>query len=346
MAAPNTPANVIVQQGNGQVYISFDASTGATSYDVQRSTDNSTFASVATPSMPEYLDTSVTVGTTYWYKVAAVNSDGTSAYSEVQSVVPAMNGDMSLGQIRLLAQQEADRVNSNFVTKTEWNTYINQSAFELYDLLVTVFEDYYLAEPAIFTTDGTSTSYNLPNGVLSFTDEAGNALTAKPFYKLQGVDLGLSSQASAWVTIHKFDFIARNRYIYPNITSTFMGVFNLRYRVMGNKIQFIPTPSAGQRVKLWYIPRMTQLLKDSDILEGVSGWIEYVIVDAAIKAMAKEESDTSVLMARKAALIKRIEDTASKRDAGQPDTISATRRYGDMSGSGWGPNGDGSFGGF
>lgn len=343
MAAPATPTNIYVQQGNGQVYLSFDAATGATSYSIKRSTDNVTFSVVASPVTPEYLDTAVVVGTEYFYQVAAVNSSGIGIYSSVQSIVPAMNGDLSLGQIRLLAQQEADRVNSNFVTKPEWNNYINQSAFELYDLLTTLYEDYYLAEPALFTTDGSSTSYDLPNGVLEFATTTGAAFTPKPFYKLLGVDLGLNNQSNAWVTLHKFDFIARNRYIYPNITSTFLGVFNLRYRVMGNKLHFIPTPSAGQNVQLWYIPRMDQLLKDSDILSGVSGWIEYVIVDAAMKAMAKEESDVSVLMARKMALKQRIEDSASNRDAGQPDTISSTRRNGDMSGSGWGDESSGGF---
>ncbi len=91
---------------------------------------------------------------------------------------------------------------------------------------------------------------------------------------------------------------------------------------------------------------MQQLLKDTDILDGVSGWTEYVIVDAAIKALEKEESDTSALQIRKQMLKQRIEESAMNRDAGQPDTISATRRNGDMSGSGWGPNGDGSSGGF
>lgn len=346
MAAPASPQNVYVQQGNGQVFISWDAAAGATSYSVKRSLDNITYSVIATPSVVNYLDTAVTVGLQYWYQVASVSSGGTSAYSDPQSVVPAMNGQMSLGQIRLLAQQEADRVNSNFVTLPEWNTYINQSAFELYDLLTTVFEDYYMAPAAIFRTNGASVQYPLPDGITTFTNQAGADFVPAPFYKLLGVDLGLGNQTNAWVTLHKFDFIGRNRYIYPNVTSTFLGVFNLKYRIMGNNLSFIPTPAGGQAVQLWYIPRMTQLLKDTDILDGVSGWVEYVIVDAAIKALEKEESDTGALMARKMALKQRIEESAMNRDAGQPDTISATRRYGSTSGSGWGPDGDGSMGGY
>lgn len=225
-----------------------------------------------------------------------------------------------------MAQQRADRVNSNFVSTAEWNTYINQSAYELYDLLVNTFEDYYTTTPYTFTTDGTTSQYSLPPN----------------FDKLVGVDLALNATSNAYVTIQKFDFISRNRYVYPNITSTFAGVFNLRYRLVGSTLMFIPTPSAGQQVRVWYIPRMTQLLKDTDQLDGVSGWIEYVIVDAAIKALQKEESDVQVLMAQKMALIKRIEESAMNRDAGQPDTISSTRAWGN-SGGGWGN--DGGYGG-
>lgn len=339
MAIPASPSNAMVQQGNGQVYISWDISAGATTYPVQRSTDNVTYSALATASTNDYLDTTALIGTQYYYRVAATNSDGTSSYVDAGSAIPAHTGIDPLGAIRLQAQQRADRVNSNFVTKSEWNEYINQSYFELYDLMVTTYEDYHMADAFVFQTDGTTSTYPLPNGVV--TDV--NNVVARPYYKLLGVDLGLANNDNAWVTLKKFDFIQRNRYVYPNITSTYMGVFNMRYRVMGNNIQFIPTPSAGQYVKMWYIPRMQRLLRDTDMADGVSGWTEYIIVDAAIKALQKEESDVTVLYAQKQALIDRIQAAAMNRDAGQPDKISSTRN--DGSGS-WGGTGfDGSWGG-
>lgn len=331
MAAPATPQNVYLQTGNNQVFLSWDLSAGATSYSVQRSTDGVTYATIATPSSINYTDLSTTSGVQYYYQVASINVSGTSPYSSPQTVIPVPTGKMSLGQLRTLAQQRADRVNSNFVTLPEWNTYLNQSILELYDLLTTVYEDYFLAPPFQIQTTGSLSQYDLP----------------ADFYKLSGVDLGLTTSNNAKITVKKFNFIERNRFVFPQITAGYLGVFNLRYRVMGNTLFFIPQPQAGQFVTVWYVPRLPWLLKDTDILDGVSGWTEYVVVDAAIKALKKEESDTQELMIEKAALVKRIEDSAMNRDIGQPDTISPTRRMSGIgNGNSWGPEGDGSSGGF
>lgn len=346
MAFPNIPQNFIVQQGNQQVYLSWDISAGATSYSVQRSTDGVNFTQIATPSNNNYLDTAVTLGTQYYYNVASVNTDGTSPYTTALSVVPTNQGEMSLGQIRLAAQQRADRVNSNFVTQQEWDSYINQSLYELYDLLITSYEEYYMAPPIRFVADGSTYLYDLPNGSNQFLDQNNNTITPPAFYKLMGVDLALNNANNAYVTINKFNFIDRNRFVYPNTASTIYGVFNLQYRLLGNKIEFIPTPSGNQVIRLWYIPRMTELLQDTDTTtQSVSGWIEYVIVKAAYLALTKEESDTTSLVQQLAALRQRIEETSVNRDAGQPDRISDVRQNG-----AWGINGgysgSGSIGGW
>jgi len=357
MAVPAAPTNVIAQTANAQNFVSWSISSGATSYLVQRSLDNVNFTALATvsgvPLATAYLDTAVTIGTTYYYQVAASNISGPSGYTPAaQSVVPVPNGEMCLGQIRLAAQQRADRVNSNFVTTVEWNVMINQSLFELFDLLITQYgEEYFMAPPAQFVTNGTNQFYPLPDGFTTFTNAfTQGSFIAPSFYKLLGVDLGLNAQSASlnngWVTINKFNFAAdRNKFFYPNTASTLYGVFNLSYRLMGNQIEFIPAPSANQPIRLWYIPRMTMLLQDTDITsQSISGWIEYVITDAAIKALQKEESDVSVLAAQKAFLIQRINSTSMNRDAGRPDTIADVRGAGGW-GTGW-ENGPGNgFGG-
>ena len=349
MAAPGIPQNFNVQSANQQILVSWNLSAGATSYIIQRSLDNVTYSTLATvsgtPLATSYLDTAVTLSTQYWYTVAASNGTA-SADTIAQSAVPTPTGEMCLSQIRLAAMQRADRVNSNFVTTAEWRNYINQSMFELYDLLITTYEDYYVATPIQFTANGSTFIYDLPNGSNTFLNALTLAtFTPKPFYKLKGVDLALNSASNAYVTVNKFNFADRNRFVYPNTSSTIYGVFNMAYRLLGNKIEFIPTPSGGQSIRLWYIPRLTELLQDTDTTDvGISGWVEYVVVKAAYYALTKEESDTSSLVMQLGALQKRIEESASNRDAGMPDTISESRRG--PWGSGWTGGNSGPLGGF
>ena len=351
MGAPGIPTNFVVQTANRKNLASWDQTTGATSYVVQRSLDNVSFSTVSTitgsPLVTSYLDTSVSIGTRYYYKVAAVNDDGSSPYTTALEVIPAPTGEKSLAQLRLESQQRADRVNSNFVGVAEWNSFLNKASAELYDLLVTVYEDMYVATPITFTVDGSTFLYDLPNGANTFYNAiTGAAFTPKPFYKLMGVDLAVQNTSNGYVTINKFNFIDRNRFVYPNTASTIYGVFNLQYRVLGDKIEFIPTPSNGQTIRLWYIPRLTEMLEDTDTTDiGISGWLEYVIVRAAKYALDKEESDTSKLDDELLFMKQRIEETASNRDAGQPDKISATRQSSGLFGTGGG-GWNGSSGGF
>lgn len=333
MAIAMTPTNFYVQQGNAQVYLLWDIVAGATTYNIQRSIDGVTFTTLTSPATNYYLDTTVTANTLYYYQVASVNASGTSAYTTPQKVIPCQTGQMSLMEVRLRAQQRADRVGSNFVTLPEWNSYINQSNFELYDLLVTTYEDYYVAASITITASGTSNLYPLPTGA--------NYSGAPAFDKLLGVDCGPSGGGNGYITLGRFNFIDRNKYTFPYSTSSYSGYFNIQYKVLGTNIMFIPTPIGNQTLRIWYIPRMTTLLQETDILDGQNGWLEYVIVDAAIKALDKEESDTSMLRMNKANLLKRIEDSASDRDAGQPVTISQTRSAKDSfysqgdTGAGW-----------
>lgn len=331
---PSIPQNFVAQSRNGDIWLTWDLVGGATSYDVQRDTDPLFGApsSLSSPTLSEYLDSSGTLGTLYYYRVRSDDGSSQSDWSEVVSEVPVASGTATLGQLRLRAQQRADRVNSDFVTTSEWNQYINESYQELYGLLVQKFGDeYFLAPPLLISTSG-SNSIELPNG----TNHSG----APAFFKLKGVDMAINQSAAspAYVTLTKYNFINRNQYVYPQLSNSIVGYNRPQYRVMGTDMFFIPTPPANMQVQLWYVPRLTELLKDIDVADGVNGWLEYVEIDAAIKALNKEESDVSVLAAQKMAIMRRIEAEAGNRDVGLPNTVS------DVSGRlGWfgGPEGDG-----
>ncbi len=321
---------------------------GATSYTVQRSTDGVTFSTVGSPVSNNYLDIAVTTGVFYYYQVASVSGSGTSPYtpSSPFGIVPCLPGQINLGYIRYLAQLRSDKLNSKFLTTDEWNSNINQSVYELYDILVTKFgDDYFMAPSILFQTTGAK-NYPLPDGSLSFLNTMTNTSTVAPaLYKLIGVDCGVAVGNNAWVTLPRFNWIDRNRFVYPQLQANALGVFNLSYRQMGNQLWFIPNPSAGQYIQVWYVPVMTQLLQDTDMLPfSISGWSELIIIDAAIKALIKEESfdAANVLQGRKNMMMERIETTAANRDVGQPNTVSDTRTntgFGNQ--GGFGSNGGG-----
>src|SRR6185312_9374886 len=70
--------------------ISWNASTGATSYNVKRSTvSGSGYATVASPTIVSYMNTGLTNGTTYFYVVTAVSAGGESGNSAQVSALPS-----------------------------------------------------------------------------------------------------------------------------------------------------------------------------------------------------------------------------------------------------------------
>ncbi len=345
MPAPGIPQNLAVSQGNRAIALQWSLTATATSYDIQRSTDGVSFSSLGTSSLPSYLDTTPTVGVMYWYKIAGINGSGTGTYTAAQQMVAAPTGEMSLYEIRLRSKQNADRVNSNFVRNAEWDSFIGLAMDELYDMLITVYEDYFKAPNATFLTSNATSIFPLPDGATSFFGDDNTPFIAKPFYKLLGVDLALNTAQNAWVTMSKYMLIKRNQYLYPNSNSTIYGWQNAQYRVLGNNIEFIPVPAGSQRIRLLYIPRLQQLMLDTDVSTiGFSGWLRYVIVRAAKYALDKEESDSSKQDAEIMALQTRINASADNRDVGQPDSISNTR---DTTGYGAGGGGfPGSLGGW
>lgn len=193
-------------------------------------------------------------------------------------------------------------VNSTFISDTELTSYINYSVAELYDLLVGAYgSDYYVTSTTFSVTSGTD-AYALP------TD----------FYKLRGVDIQING--GEYLTLQPFNFNERNTQ--NGVGWNFLLDPTFRYQIVGSNLKFTPIPVGTYTVKLWYIPTATKLVADGDTFADLNQWSEYVIVDAAIKMLQKEESDVSVLMAQKADLRKRIENMAQNRDAANPSSVS------------------------
>ncbi len=194
----------------------------------------------------------------------------------------------TLVQLRTRARQESDQVNSLFCTDAEVSQYIRTEYQDLYSRIVQAFGcDYFVQTPAAgytFTTDGINQLFALPT-------TAGEQLV----FKVLGVEVAVSSGSTQYISLKPFAFADRNRAAFPNTQ----------------------IPQAGQTVRLLYVPYPTLPTADADTIDGCNGWEELIVINTAMKMMAKEESDVSVLMARRRAFEERLDSEIENRNASE-----------------------------
>jgi autotransporter-associated beta strand protein len=87
-----TPTGLTITQEAGPLALQWTSVTGATGYQIQRSTDNASFTPIATSTTAGYTDASVTPLTPYYYRVFALDSanGNTSAAATAFSSAPAV----------------------------------------------------------------------------------------------------------------------------------------------------------------------------------------------------------------------------------------------------------------
>jgi hypothetical protein len=263
-------------------------------------------------------------GNSYWYQVAGINGSGTGTFTNTDPngfplvVSPAPIGQTTLVDVRTQAKERADMVNSNFVSLPEWNKYITLAYKELYDLQIAAYgNDYYVKQPYTYTTaqsidpNYNASVYPLPND----------------FYKLILCEVALNpADPNSWITLRQYERIQQNLWNYPNVY-TFYGITNLRYRLTGTQLQIVPIPSANQTIRIWYAPRPARLVADTDLIDGISGWEEHIILNSARKALKKEESseEAMALEAELAPMTARLEAMAANRNIAEPMKVSDSR---------------------
>lgn len=323
------------------------------------------------------------------------------------------SSQVSLGAMRLAAQEASDLENNNAVTTEAWNQFLSQSYKRLYDMLVGAYgNDYYIAKAYQFTLSNSQT-YALPDGSPNFRTVDGNI--APKFYKETGLDLQYSAAPNGWVTLKNFQWIERNKFAYPNTTVNWNGYSNLRYSLQGDNLYIVPVPQQGQLAQLWYVPAPTNLQfrlpgwstlnsnvigsltdttgltvgmnitanftqgivpqgttitavgsttvtmsanaqstqspfifsawSDATLMEGIAGWDQFVIVDAARKALGKQEFDTTDMKLERDAMLQDIQAMAEARDQGQAfhtsDVLGSNAWAYDDENGGWGMGGGG-----
>lgn len=209
----------------------------------------------------------------------------------------------TLLDIRTQVRQVAGMEQSQFCTDAELNNYINNAYARLYDLLTEKFADDYFQETDSISLVAGTESYDLPDD----------------FYKLTAVDIVISSTQKK--RVKRYTNMERNRFdTYSGYINSY-GFPSLRYKLSGDQITFKPVPNGAQNIELTYIPVYTTLSDDGDTLDGVNGYEQLIILDAAIMAKIKEETDVTELRYERDKILMSIEAAAENRDANEPQRV-------------------------
>ena len=151
--APAAPTVTMTYSASGKPKLTWSAVSGAASYRVYRSESRGTgYSLLGTTTSTSYVNTGAAVGKTYYYRVKAVNSAGTSAYSNIVSgtartpapAAPVLKGGTSSASgkpqltwaaVNGAAKYDVYRSNSadgtfSKVGSTDKTTYVNTGAVQ------------------------------------------------------------------------------------------------------------------------------------------------------------------------------------------------------------------------
>lgn len=188
-------------------------------------------------------------------------------------------------------------VGSSFVVDSATGLYawINEAHQRLHGLVADAMGEEYVSSTSSFTTS-TSSDFALPSD----------------FYKLLGVDL---EYHGIMRSLKRYEQAERNtfRELRPEALP--------RYALVGSNLRLYPIPTAGLAGTIRYIPEATALTTGASTVNYPNGWEKYIVIDAAIQALLKEESPVSGLVAERERIEREIQQAKENRDLATPKQV-------------------------
>lgn len=180
---------------------------------------------------------------------------------------------------------------------SELTEYINQSIARLYAALDMMDHTYYRTTTTI-TTVAQVSSYDLPDD----------------FWHLKHVSVTVDGQPYIVKRYNPMEGDAIERLSWQNTYPQF-------YELVEDTIEIKPTPAADYDMVIYYSRAPQRLSSGSATFNGVAGFEEWVVLNAAIKVRRKNRQDASDLVADAGEVWAWIESTGNDRDHGQAMTI-------------------------
>jgi hypothetical protein len=200
---------------------------------------------------------------------------------------------------------------------------INEGIAALHGLMNGVEGQPYYLSSIPFTTSAFIPTSQVTSTLTSQTYNIGpgQPINVADFYKFRGLDVNFGQNIV--ITAKPFTWKERNRYKWLGGWVYTQPVF---YRMLGNRLMLIPSPGGQYACEMYYTPTPPQLVTLADQFDGVNGWEEYVVLDAAMKLLLKQErfDHVQALMALQDKVKQRILDEAGNRDMEDPERVQDT----------------------
>ena len=194
----------------------------------------------------------------------------------------------TLTELITRGKQRADMVNSGFVTDDEWTHFINDEIQSAYAEMVNVDDGALFATVSPTLVAIGDNSYQLPSDFLRLVD----------------VNVHTGNRWTEAVSADPQDY-------YQLLSQTYTGDYDVRYFLHLNIDQdryelFMFPAKAVDNIGVRYIQDTPVLSLGSDTLNWPANWHETVVCGAAAKALAKEESDPTILILERDRAMKRV----------------------------------------
>lgn len=199
-----------------------------------------------------------------------------------------MPRNFTLAQLRQRVRELVDIESNRHFTDAEVNSRISSAYGKYYAKLVASGLGYAGETTQTITTTGAS-SYNLPSDHMA---------TLRVDYR---------ATTDYWFPLEEVLVQEIDRF--QNTGSEAYG-----FRLVGSTITLYPTPPTGQTYRHIYVPAPADLTTDSQTVDGVSGFEDGIVLDAAIRCLIKkEDTDTAPLERERDRVDARIDEEREMR---------------------------------
>lgn len=215
---------------------------------------------------------------------------------------------MNLGQIRDLALSWLDDTDASYFTTAVVNRFINQAQREAQKKLIQAHENFY-TKCVETSTVADQRDYALPSDFLKLL-------------RLERITQG-SGDTAATERLHPLTLNELEVSGFNSRASTSNGVpFN--YVMNKDTFSLYPVPSSVETLRLWYVPRVADMVNDGDTPDVPEEYHEYLAIMAARDGFLKDGRSLSPIESKLAYYEQLMEEDAESRTIDSPRTVVAT----------------------